>query len=292
MNLQSTANASAVRFQCVHCGSALLPAPERIADIPCPECGFAYRRGADFIQYDADRLLFGRFKNQFLLYKVLCNNGYVAYQTLKEGSLSLPERPDVQAFRDYIAEAVSEGAILDVGCGTLPLPGYLDFPDKSRYRFFGLDPIAETQFQGVRVIGCCEFLPFADESFDALVFATSLDHVCSLEQTASEVRRVLRPGGRCLIWMGDRSQSWWQWAKASLRTLARNLVRGYRTDRFIVYDNLSVFYVPPGAIDPFHSFPEEPGNIVDLMERAGLQFQDQNYRNRNEVFLRFEKPVR
>jgi ubiquinone/menaquinone biosynthesis C-methylase UbiE len=50
--------------------------------------------------------------------------------------------------------------------------------------------------------GFAEFLPWEDAQFDAVLFATSLDHVLSLEKTLDEVCRVLRPGGKCIVWAG------------------------------------------------------------------------------------------
>ncbi len=41
-----------------------------------------------------------------------------------------------------------------------------------------------------------EALPFADQSFDVVVMAEVLEHLPYVEFTLSEVRRVLRPGGR------------------------------------------------------------------------------------------------
>lgn len=280
-------------YQCIACATPI-HAPDRgvVADTTCPSCGFAYRIGPAYIQYDADELLFSEHKKDFLLYKVLSNNAYIAYQTEREGSLSLAGRPDVEAFRSYIQSALPSGRVLDVGCGVLPLPGYLDFENRANYELYGLDPIGETEFVGSRVVGCSEYLPFPDESFDALIFATSLDHVCSLEKTAREVVRVLKDGGKLFIWMGDRSETLVQKTIAKLKTIARNVLRGYRTDKFIVYPNLTVFYVPDGAIDAFHSYPEMPRNVVRLMRGAGLSHENMQYDHRNQVFLRFAKASR
>jgi SAM-dependent methyltransferase len=42
-------------------------------------------------------------------------------------------------------------------------------------------------------------LPFADESVDALVCLSVLEHVTALDRAASEIRRVLRPGGIAVL---------------------------------------------------------------------------------------------
>jgi ubiquinone/menaquinone biosynthesis C-methylase UbiE len=49
------------------------------------------------------------------------------------------------------------------------------------------------------VAGVAEELPFADESFDAVVATLVLCSVMDLDRALSEIRRVLRPGGRLLL---------------------------------------------------------------------------------------------
>ncbi|MGX5735306.1 methyltransferase domain-containing protein [Bosea thiooxidans] len=103
-------------------------------------------------------------------------------------------------FRGYLAPFMS-GSVLDIGCGPQVLPSYLrGFPDAA---VAGLDPLSGAErrdFQFVR--GLAEFLPWPDDSFDVTLFATSLDHVLSLDWALDEVCRVLRPGGFCIVWAG------------------------------------------------------------------------------------------
>ena len=49
------------------------------------------------------------------------------------------------------------------------------------------------------VVGRAEQLPFPDASFDFLTMANALRHVTTLEAAFGEFHRVLRPGGRVLI---------------------------------------------------------------------------------------------
>jgi demethylmenaquinone methyltransferase/2-methoxy-6-polyprenyl-1,4-benzoquinol methylase len=44
-----------------------------------------------------------------------------------------------------------------------------------------------------------ERLPFPDGSFDRVLMVDTLHHVCNQQQTAQELFRVLRPGGRLVI---------------------------------------------------------------------------------------------
>jgi ubiquinone/menaquinone biosynthesis C-methylase UbiE len=109
----------------------------------------------------------------------------------------------------FILSHIDSGRLLDVGCGLLEVPGYLDFEDKSKFEFFGIDPIEDRSFRGIRIVGCSEFMPFEDEQFDVLIFATSLDHVCSLGYTISESYRILVDGGKVMIWMSDHVTPSW-----------------------------------------------------------------------------------
>src|SRR5438874_6136765 len=54
-------------------------------------------------------------------------------------------------------------------------------------------------------------LPFADGSFDCVVFSEVLEHVPASEEERclAELRRVLRPGGTLLLTTPHRGRFWW-----------------------------------------------------------------------------------
>jgi SAM-dependent methyltransferase len=264
------------------------------------------------IRYDYARLLRDAFPRRYPLYRALCNNGFVSYHELAEGSVSLPSRADVAEFGAFLAERIPAGArVLDVGCGPLATPGYLESVKARGGEFAGLD-IYPTTFAGLRITGCAEFLPLRDGCLDAVIFATSLDHVCDLHATLREVRRVLRPGGGCFIWMSDRKPYWREFffcrptALGVLRRVLlslpkqimlnfharRRLLYGvthyFTRGRFWEYANGSVFYCPPGAVDPFHSFFESPAEVVSLASRHDLT-RAAFTRGLNGVYLHLER---
>jgi len=96
-------------------------------------------------------------------------------------------------------------AMLDVGSGTglcAWLGQHLVGPGG---RVVALDPspgmLEQARMRGVRerVVGFAESLPFDDGSFDVVTMSYMLRHVQDLATAFAEVRRVLRPGGRLLI---------------------------------------------------------------------------------------------
>ena len=123
-----------------------------------------------------------------------------AYRTDPAHNCSVLDNQVVSAFRDFISPYL-DGPVLDVGCGTLGVPGYLtDYPVDM---ISGIDPLSPHEphpFQFVQ--GVAEVLPWPDNSFSAVVIATSLDHVMSVDMALSEAKRVLKPNGVLLLWIG------------------------------------------------------------------------------------------
>lgn len=112
--------------------------------------------------------------------------------------------PLLARHRRWLAAGL-EGTVLDLGCGSgLQFPS-LDAVDWVE-RVVGVEPndrlrrIAERRARTIDVpvdlcAGVGEALPFADDSVDAAVCATVLCSVDDVVAVATEVERVLRPGG-------------------------------------------------------------------------------------------------
>lgn len=93
-------------------------------------------------------------------------------------------------------------SVLDVGCGPC---GSLEWADLASRRV-GLDPLAndyavlraspqKMEYSNAR----SEAMPFPDDDFDIITSINSLDHVDDVDATASEISRVLKPGGQFLL---------------------------------------------------------------------------------------------
>jgi SAM-dependent methyltransferase len=119
---------------------------------------------------------------------------------------SPPELEPVHAL--LVREGGLEGAdVLDVGCGTGHHAAFL--ADHFGCRIAGVDP-SERMLEHARTKlpdaelrrGVAEALPFADESFDAVVTMIAVHHF-DRPRAFTEIRRVLVPGGRYLLTTPD-----------------------------------------------------------------------------------------
>ena len=103
---------------------------------------------------------------------------------------------DMGEFLDENLPALRGGRVLDAGCGpgayvpdTLARTTELVAFDIAHARLALVDQRAH------RVCGDVQALPFADAAFDAAMAMHMLYHVPSIALAASELRRVVRPGG-------------------------------------------------------------------------------------------------
>jgi 2-polyprenyl-6-hydroxyphenyl methylase / 3-demethylubiquinone-9 3-methyltransferase len=123
-------------------------------------------------------------------------------------------------FKDVLSRLQAEPTgltVLDVGCGG----GYLaEELSCLGCHATGIDPsfasiaaaVSHANQTGLRLtyrVARAESLPFGDESFDAVTCCDVLEHVSSLEETISEISRVLKPGGLFLYDTINRSFMSW-----------------------------------------------------------------------------------
>ena len=111
-------------------------------------------------------------------------------------------------YPDVLAELEKEPFhdLLDCGCGTAPMLTLLHekYPER-HYTGIDLTPkmieVARSKhMEGVDlVVGDCENLPFADNSYDVVICCQSFHHYPNAQDFFNSVSRVLRPGGRLIL---------------------------------------------------------------------------------------------
>jgi SAM-dependent methyltransferase len=141
------------------------------------------------------------FPTVYELWKERLDATLEALQKTKVGNVAHAGDPRSRLFRSFV-DLYAGGRVLDVGCGIFGRPYYLDFYPAEFIA--GLDPLTPTEapdFEFVR--GISEYLPWPDASFSTVISATSLDHSLSLKRSLAELERVLRPGGRFLLWIAS-----------------------------------------------------------------------------------------
>lgn len=267
----------------------------------CAQCGFSYYVNKGNLGYDFRALLFTAFRDKYLLNAVLNNNSDLSYLHLKESSLSVSSRSDVVNFRDFMVKHGYGREILDIGCGPLPLPGYLQFDDRQDLNIVGIDPIENINFEGFKIIGTGEYIPLCNDMFDTVIFGTSLDHLVSMEATIDECKRVLKPGGQVFVWMGDRTPLRLSFKEIIYKALkpvfaslglfpddSKTWTGAKIIGDYYIYPNYSVFYVPKGAVDPFHSYKETPKEVIEIFRNKGFSLVDKSSINTSQIFICFK----
>ena len=110
-------------------------------------------------------------------------------------------------FQRRYAHAVPVGArILDLGCGNGGV--LLPFAQRDYFRCIGVERDLRADIRDVirrsgvtfEIIAADgDLLPFADRSFDVVLYVETIEHLRHPRRAGSEIVRVLRPGGLCYI---------------------------------------------------------------------------------------------
>jgi arsenite methyltransferase len=153
------------------------------------------------------------------------------------------ESRDMLRRRSLVVEALGAGAgerVLDVGCG----PGFYAADLLERVgpsgAVTGVDASAAMLALAAARAGRAELveapataLPFDDGAFDAAISVQVLEYVEDVDRALGELRRVVRPGGRVVLWDVD-------WATASMHSRDPGRVRRVLDawDRHLVHPSL------------------------------------------------------
>ncbi len=117
----------------------------------------------------------------------------------------------------FVAATCPRGAGLDVGCGTGVLAARLA---GAGYEMVGVDPsegmleVMRARSPAVRAVAASgTSLPFEDDSFDLVLTVAVMHHIAEPEavrQTLAEMVRVVKPGGRVLVWDHNPRNPYWK----------------------------------------------------------------------------------
>jgi SAM-dependent methyltransferase len=107
-------------------------------------------------------------------------------------------------FGGFIATTLRpDDIVFDVGCGlSKSLPLYVS--ELSARGYVGLEPLqTPVDRDYLCIVGAvAEHLPIQDASFDAILLATSLDHIERVDEALGELKRILSSQGRLYFWVG------------------------------------------------------------------------------------------
>ena len=235
-------------------------APLALADSApplCPGCGASYRWDDGALDLTPVPPPPGLVAERWQLWEQLQENGAAAYDAAPAANLSVGDRLDARLFGEF---ADLRGRVLDVGCGPQARPSYV--PDLPGVALVGIDPLrgaGERGFAFVRGLG--EYLPFADSSFDRVLFGTSLDHHLDPDRALREAARVLAPDGRVVVWCGVIGRPWFMRPVVAAMRIASAARRGRSTTP----------PTPEGAVDAYHFAHPEPEQIEASIVAAGMR---------------------
>jgi ubiquinone/menaquinone biosynthesis C-methylase UbiE len=106
------------------------------------------------------------------------------------------------------------GTILDVGCGTGIIHDL--YPDK---KIIGIDLSRGMlrYHKGTYYVASATDIPFPDNYFNNVVCRSVLHHIPETGKALSEIRRVLKPGGKFVCWETNRS-----WLASIIRKMTQH----------------------------------------------------------------------
>ncbi|MEK7641487.1 MAG: class I SAM-dependent methyltransferase [Patescibacteria group bacterium] len=89
------------------------------------------------------------------------------------------------------------GKVLDVGCGTKPYEKL--FTHATEYIGMDYDSPENRKIKQIDVFYDTKKFPFADETFDGIIFTQVLEHVFNPDEFLTEINRTLKKGGSILM---------------------------------------------------------------------------------------------
>jgi SAM-dependent methyltransferase len=282
---------------CPVCHSDLPFSNNSVEDsVRCSCCGRSYLLNHSVFNMTPSPLPDEVVKSKWKVWETLQDNGLLSYTKAPEFNLSIGAREDAQAFKTF---AQPSGLILDVGCGPQTRPSYLSKAGE----LVGIDPLVGQQPRGFSFVqGIGEYLPFRDQTFDQILYASSLDHIIDPRRSLREAARCLKPTGHISLWIdglgSDRSTKQSRWerylilTKKGFKSLLRHRwltkMGPLRTLSYV--SSVARMRVPEGASDCFHFVHLNLTDVNGWLSELGLiVVRQQEYPEADSVFIRAGK---
>lgn len=232
----------------------------------------------------------------------LQENGEIVYNKFPELNCAVKSRKDMDAFRKFCS---FHGTVLDVGCGPR-MPMYLE-NNKEVKLAIGIDPLisfdaAELSERVDLLSGMGEFLPFKDEAFDVISFATSFDHMIEPITALKEVKRILKKDGSICFWINDDVPKRPSLFRRAIRKTKRKLFSKDSTEKEAANPQqqrekeqkslVQIMQIPEGAEDQFHLKHIRNSEFDELCSLVKLKrIEKIGPITINDLFVRYQKDV-
>lgn len=102
----------------------------------------------------------------------------------------LSRQPITRAMHCFGKKFNADSKVLDIGCGTKPYASFFSC------KYVGVDPL---EIVKPDIVAPAWNIPVEDESFDGIVLNQSLEHIQKSKEAVTEIKRILKSGGYCII---------------------------------------------------------------------------------------------
>lgn len=196
----------------------------------------------------------------------------------------------------------NQGKFLDIGCGT---GNYTIALKKMGLDFVGVDPStkmlkkAKAKSDKIRwEIGKSEKIPFENETFIGALASLTIHHWSDLSVSFAEIKRILKPAGKFLIFTSTYEQTLSYWLKHYFPAMIKNsakqmpefseIGKALENNRFEILES-EIYFVQEDLKDMFlYSGKHNPQIYLDPQIRQGISsFSDMA--KADEVALGLEK---
>lgn len=203
-----------------------------------------------------------------------------------------------EAVKSLLNKVPGEAHVLDWGCGKghisylLRRAGFqltaCDVTAQADDSAFG-QPTPIIADQGIRVVPLLDkvALPFADASFDVVLSMGVLEHVSDDAASLQELRRVVKPGGLCLVFFLPYTLSWTQrLAHARGDRYHDHLYSRADVSRLAAGARFRVLRMAHGQLFPKNAVPLGAASVLEPLDRWLCRYTPLRYLATNlEVVL-------